>query len=83
MKQTLYSLYIFFLNKQTDQDKDHGVRLALGNGLRQDIFAEFKERFGIPWICEFYASTEGVTGFMNINNVVGACGRSSPLLVCV
>lgn len=67
-------------NDKTDQDKDNAIRLSVGNGLRQDIFAEFKNRFGIPRICEFYASTEGVAGFININNVVGACGRSSPFL---
>ncbi|XP_060556323.1 long-chain fatty acid transport protein 2-like [Ruditapes philippinarum] len=67
-------------NEKSDQDKDHSVRLAIGNGLRQDIFAEFKERFGIPTIAEFYASTEGVAGFANVSNVIGSCGRSSPLL---
>jgi solute carrier family 27 fatty acid transporter 2/solute carrier family 27 fatty acid transporter 6 len=73
------TIYIFCL--QSDKDKDHYVRLAIGNGLRQDIFAEFKERFGIPTIAEFYASTEGVAGFANVSNVIGSCGRSSPLLV--
>ncbi|XP_045216351.2 long-chain fatty acid transport protein 2-like [Mercenaria mercenaria] len=67
-------------NEKTDQDKDHCVRLALGNGLRQDIFAEFKQRFGLPHIAEFYASTEGTTGFVNAFNVIGSCGRSSPFL---
>jgi acyl-CoA synthetase (AMP-forming)/AMP-acid ligase II len=55
--------------------------MAIGNGLRQDIFAEFKDRFAIPKILEFYGSTEGVAGFVNVFNVTGACGRSSPFLV--
>ncbi|KAH3830495.1 hypothetical protein DPMN_103739 [Dreissena polymorpha] len=67
-------------NEESSDDKNHSIRLAIGNGLRQDIFANFRTRFGIPNIAEFYAATEGTAGFMNILNVDGACGRSSPLL---
>jgi len=34
------------------------VKLAYGNGLRMDIWTKFKEKFGIPAIGEFYASSE-------------------------
>ncbi len=37
----------------------HKLRLACGNGLRPDIWDEFKTRFQIPLILEFYAATEG------------------------
>lgn len=33
------------------------VRLAIGNGLRPDIWEEFQKRFNIPRIGEFYAAT--------------------------
>jgi acyl-CoA synthetase (AMP-forming)/AMP-acid ligase II len=35
------------------------VRMAMGNGLRPDIWKAFRDRFAIQHIGEFYASTEG------------------------
>ena len=69
---------VFF---QSELDTQHKVRVAVGNGLRQDIFATFQKRFGIARVSEFYASTEGSLGLVNVFNIVGACGRTSPLLV--
>ncbi|KAI2830438.1 hypothetical protein CBS12448_3205 [Aspergillus niger] len=60
-------------------DKKHKIRLALGNGLRPDIWNRVKERFNIPTIAEFYASTEGPGGLFNISSndfTAGAIGRS-------
>ncbi|RAK92213.1 long-chain fatty acid transporter [Aspergillus costaricaensis CBS 115574] len=60
-------------------DKKHMIRLALGNGLRPDIWNRVKERFNIPTIAEFYASTEGPGGLFNISSndfTAGAIGRS-------
>ncbi len=57
------------------RDRDHRVRIAIGNGLRADIWEEFRDRFGIPKILEFYGATEGNTGFMNFENKVGSVGR--------
>lgn len=56
-------------------DTDHRVRIAIGNGLRPDIWEEFRDRFGIPQILEFYGATEGNVGFMNLENKVGSVGR--------
>ncbi len=56
-------------------DRDHGLRLAVGNGLRPDIWETFQQRFGIDRILEFYAATEGNAGFMNFENKVGSVGR--------
>lgn len=61
-------------------DKSHCVRVAFGNGLRRDIWAEFMNRFNIPVIGEFYAATEGTTGFINLVNKQGAVGRASPFM---
>lgn len=47
------------------EEKQHKIRFAFGNGLRKDIWDEFKTRFNIPRIAEFYASTEGF--FFNNN----------------
>lgn len=35
------------------------MRIAIGNGLRPDVWGPFRARFRIPLIVEFYASTEG------------------------
>ncbi|XP_064608567.1 LOW QUALITY PROTEIN: long-chain fatty acid transport protein 2-like [Liolophura sinensis] len=61
-------------------DRLHKVRLAFGNGLRMDIWKEFKERFCIPTIAEFYGATEGSSSMLNVANKIGAVGRLSPVL---
>ncbi|XP_026952450.1 long-chain fatty acid transport protein 2 isoform X3 [Sagmatias obliquidens] len=65
---------------QKPNDRDHKVRMALGNGLRGDVWREFIKRFGDIHIYEFYASTEGNIGFMNYTRKVGAVGRVNYLL---
>ena len=55
-------------------DRAHQVRVIAGNGLRPEIWDEFTERFGIPRICEFYASSEGNTAFINVFNVPRSTG---------
>jgi fatty-acyl-CoA synthase len=56
-------------------DRDHAVRIAVGNGLRPDIWAKFQRRFGIPRILEFYGATEGNAALVNLEGKVGAVGR--------
>ncbi|XP_034290550.1 long-chain fatty acid transport protein 2 [Pantherophis guttatus] len=58
-----------------DNDQNHMVRLAVGNGLRADIWREFVRRFGDMRIYEFYAATEGNIGFANYTGKIGAVGR--------
>lgn len=58
-----------------DNDREHCVRLAVGNGLRPDVWKEFLKRFGDIRITEFYAATEGNIGLVNYTNTVGAAGR--------
>lgn len=60
-----------------DVDKRHAVRLAIGNGLRADVWREFLQRFGQMEVREFYASTEGNVGFVNYTGRLGAVGRVS------
>jgi fatty-acyl-CoA synthase len=55
-------------------DRAHQVRLIAGNGLRPEIWNEFTKRFGIARVCEFYASSEGNTAFINIFNVPQTTG---------
>ncbi|XP_076863535.1 long-chain fatty acid transport protein 2-like [Brachyhypopomus gauderio] len=56
-------------------DRDHTVRIAIGNGVRQDIWNEFLRRFGNILVRELYAATEGNVGFINYTSKVGSVGR--------
>ena len=40
-------------------DRQHRVRVVFGNGLRAQIWQEFKDRFNVERIGEFYGATEG------------------------
>ncbi len=61
-------------------ERQHRLRLACGNGLRGDIWEQFRTRFAIPQILEFYAATEGNFSLYNVEGKVGAIGRIPPLL---
>ena len=45
-----------------------------GNGLRPQIWNEFRTRFNIPFIGEFYGATESNTSIMNIDGHPGSVG---------
>lgn len=62
---------------QSDGDRDHQVRLAVGNGIRADAWAEFLERFGDICIYECYGATEGNIGFVNYIGKIGAMGKEN------
>ena len=64
----------------SSHDVDHRIRLACGNGLAPDVWDQFKERFGIRRILEFYASTEGGVSLFNVEGKRGAIGRIPPYL---
>jgi fatty-acyl-CoA synthase len=53
----------------------HRLRLCCGNGLQPDIWETFQDRFNIPRILEFYASTEGNVSLYNCEGKAGAIGR--------
>ncbi|NXT03387.1 S27A2 synthetase, partial [Jacana jacana] len=61
-------------------DREHGVRMALGNGLRAEVWKEFLRRFGPISIWEFYGATEGNAGFINYTGKIGAVGRANVFL---
>ena len=44
---------------ESAEEKQHGIEIMFGNGLRPHIWNQFTERFGITWIGEFYGATEG------------------------
>src|SRR5262245_29186931 len=56
-------------------ERAHRLRLVCGNGLRADVWPQFKERFQIPQIIEFYAATEGNVSLFNFDGKEGSVGR--------
>ncbi len=56
-------------------DAAHHLRGCFGNGLRGDIFEEFRDRFHLTVIREFYAATEGNISLLNFDSKPGAVGR--------
>ncbi|XP_019934607.2 long-chain fatty acid transport protein 2 [Paralichthys olivaceus] len=58
-----------------DNEKNHKVKIAIGNGIREDIWSEFLNRFGDIQVRELYAATEGNIGFINYTSKIGAVGR--------
>jgi acyl-CoA synthetase (AMP-forming)/AMP-acid ligase II len=69
----------------SDADRQHRVRVIVGNGLRPDIWDEFKQRFGIEHICEFYGASEGnlvfINGF-NMDRTAGFCPLPFAVVEC-
>jgi|SRR5579859_105135 len=60
----------------SDDEAQHKIRMAFGNGLRPDIWPVIKQRFHIPEILEFYGSTEGNVSMFNFDGREGAIGRA-------
>ncbi|KAF2499859.1 acetyl-CoA synthetase-like protein [Lophium mytilinum] len=48
------------------RDREHRVHVMFGNGLRPDVWSRFVDRFGIKKVGEFFNSTEGVFGLLNV-----------------
>jgi fatty-acyl-CoA synthase len=66
-------------------ERRHRVSVAVGNGLRPDVWPRFQERFGITMIREFYGATEGNAPLANIEGRAGMVGRigvGQALLAC-
>ncbi|MFX0074096.1 MAG: long-chain-acyl-CoA synthetase [Candidatus Hermodarchaeota archaeon] len=59
----------YLLNQSTTlEDRNHNVYKICGNGLRPEIWKEFKERFGIRYVYEFYGASEIRGMFCNYFN---------------
>lgn len=55
-------------------DRSHKVRITVGNGMRPEIWDEFRDRFGIKRIVEFYGASEGNVAFINAFGVDRTAG---------
>ena len=60
----------YLLNRpESESDRDHQLRMVLGNGLRPELWDRFRSRFGVGRICEFYAASECNIAFVNAFDV--------------
>lgn len=70
----------YLLNQPpSPNDQNHSVRVICGNGLRPEIWDDFKQRFGIDLINEFYGASESNIGFINgfnVDRTAGFCPMS-------
>eukprot|EP00300_Choanocystis_sp_HF-7_P038882 c56371_g1_i1.p1 GENE.c56371_g1_i1~~c56371_g1_i1.p1 ORF type:complete len:405 (+),score=68.71 c56371_g1_i1:2-1216(+) len=64
----------------SEDDSRNTLRLAMGNGMRADVWEPFRQRWAVPRILEFYAATEGAAGLFNLENKTHAIGYLSPVL---
>jgi fatty-acyl-CoA synthase len=58
-------------------ERQHVLRVAVGNGMRPDLWEAFQQRFEIPVVREFYGATEGNAPLLNIAGKPGMIGRIS------
>ncbi len=73
--QYIGELCRYLLNAPPHPDeRNHRLRVIVGNGLRPDVWEAFQERFKIPRIAEFYGATEGNFALFNASGHVGAVG---------
>jgi citronellyl-CoA synthetase len=68
--------YLLNIPEQAD-DNNNPLANMMGNGLRPDVWHEFKNRFGIKRIAEFYGSSEGNVAFVNMLNKDCTVGTTS------
>jgi citronellyl-CoA synthetase len=68
---------------QKNDDARTPLTKVMGNGLRPDVWHEFKNRFGIKRVAEFYGSSEGNVGFVNMLNKDCTVGTTSIPLALV
>jgi fatty-acyl-CoA synthase len=60
---------------ESPDDRQHAVRVAVGNGMAPEIWQKFQTRFGIAQVREFYAATESPVGIFNLSGRVASVGN--------
>ncbi|MHA2400844.1 MAG: AMP-binding protein, partial [Promethearchaeota archaeon] len=66
----------YLLNRpESEYVENTTLKKMLGVGLRKDVWEEFKLRFKIEHVLEFYGATEGAGGLFNIGEKPGMIGR--------
>jgi fatty-acyl-CoA synthase len=79
--QATVALYIGELGRalsalpSAPNEREHSLRLLVGNGLSPAAWAELRTRFGIAEIAEFYAATEFPGSIVNLTGKLGSVGH--------
>ena len=68
--------YLTNIPAQAD-DANNPLHSIMGNGMRPDIWMDFKNRYGINRMCEFYGASEGNVSFANLMNKDMTVGMTS------
>ncbi|MFQ3322830.1 MAG: citronellyl-CoA synthetase [Pseudomonadales bacterium] len=71
------------MQPECPDEKNNPIQTMLGNGLRPDIWDQFRARFKVNRITEIYGSSEGNATFINILNKDRTIGTSSASLMLV
>ncbi len=71
-----------YLTNTAEKPDDHNnpIRSMIGNGMRPDVWMDFKNRFGVDTICEFYGAPEGNVSFANLFNKDCTVGMTSSVV---
>ena len=74
-----------YLNNTPAKPDDHHnpLKTMMGNGLRPDVWLDFKKRFGVKRISEFYGASEGNVAFANLLNKDCTVGMTSAKVALV
>ncbi|MBV1872822.1 MAG: long-chain-acyl-CoA synthetase [Gammaproteobacteria bacterium] len=74
--------YLMNIPEKPD-DVDNTIHTIIGNGLRPSIWPQFRKRFDIKNVVEFYASSEGNVAFFNLFNLENTVGFGGGNIVLV
>jgi citronellyl-CoA synthetase len=74
-----------YLTNTPAQPDDHKSPLTtmMGNGMRPDVWLEFKNRYGVKRISEFYGASEGNVSFANLLNKDCTIGMTAAKIALV
>ena len=64
-------------------DHENPLTTMMGNGLRPDVWMEFKSRYGVKRISEFYGASEGNVSFANLLNKDCTIGMTAARIALV
>ena len=67
----------------TGDEANTPLHTAIGNGLRPDIWDEFKSRYGLKRVTELYAASEGNVSFANIFNKEHTIGMTTAQIALI
>jgi len=69
------------MQPECPEEKNNPIKTMMGNGLRPDVWDQFRQRFKVDRIAEIYGSSEGNAVFMNFLNKERTIGASAASLM--